>query len=271
MLKITTLALAVSAVPFASVLAADLGPRGPMPMPMPVSDEFADGWYLRGDIGIGSTKAQRMEYLPNPRNNPNDFQIESFGMGDQSFVGFGVGYQATSWLRFDVTAEYRAKAAFDAWGSYTVACTAAGGVCLDVYSGFINSVTVLANAYLDLGTWCGITPFVGAGIGTSRNTVTGFSDFGPQTGGRGLGPTTSDFELAWALHAGMAYSVTRNVKLELAYRYLNMGSVTAPINCIGGCNPDSYKFHNMDSHDVKLGMRWMFDTPVMAPVLIRKG
>ena len=36
---------------------------------------------------------------------------------------------------------------------------------------------------------------------------------------------SSEWKFAWALHAGVAYNVTNNFKMELAYRYLNMGDV----------------------------------------------
>jgi hypothetical protein len=131
----------------------------------------------------------------------------------------------------------------------------------------------LANFYVDLFTWCGFTPFVGAGIGTAANTLAGFSDVGIPTGGAGIGPAVTDWDLAWAIHAGFSYRINENLKLELAYRFLNTGSVEGSINCIGGCNPDSYRFHNLESQDLMIGFRWMFSggpalampTAVMTP------
>ncbi len=34
----------------------------------------------------------------------------------------------------------------------------------------------LANAYIDMGNWCGFTPFIGAGIGFATLTVDGMKD-----------------------------------------------------------------------------------------------
>ena len=113
----------------------------------------------------------------------------------------------------------------------------------------------LANAYVDLGTWNCFTPFVGAGIGAARNTLADFTDINPN-GGYGFGRNPSEWHLAWALHAGVAYNVTKNFKVELAYRYLNYGSITDTVDCVGGCNPDSFKFSNLYSHDIMLGLRW---------------
>ncbi len=77
--------------------------------------------------------------------------------------------------------------------------------------------------------------------------------------------------------------MNNNFKMELAYRYLNMGSVnTGVIDCAGsGCSTAGgprayYTFRDLDSHDIKLGMRWMLapeaaPQPVYSPPLMRKG
>ena len=40
----------------------------------------------------------------------------------------------------------------------------------------IRSWMGLANAYIDMGNWCGFTPFIGAGIGFATLTVDGMKD-----------------------------------------------------------------------------------------------
>ncbi len=57
------------------------------------------------------------------------------------------------------------------------------------------------------------------------------------TTGAGFGRNSSQWNLAWALHAGVAYNVSKCFKVELAYRYLDLGSITDTVDCIGGCNP----------------------------------
>jgi opacity protein-like surface antigen len=154
---------------------------------------------------------------------------------------------------------------------------------------------VLANAYLDLGTWWCLTPFVGAGIGGAYNKVSGLTDQGIGTAAGGfplstIGFTQTDhtqWNMAWALHAGLAYSVTNNLKLEFAYRYLNMGNVqTSEVLCgPSGCGAPGggprafYTLNNLDSQDFKIGLRWMLQpdvpayapAPVYSPPLMRRG
>jgi opacity protein-like surface antigen len=144
----------------------------------------------------------------------------------------------------------------------------------DAYQGYLKSWVFLGNAYVDLGTWNCITPFVGAGIGAAYNQLADFVDMGIGTTGAGFGRNSSDWNFAWALHAGLAYEVSKNLKVELAYRYLNLGSVTDTVDCIGGCNADSYKFSNIHSHDIMLGLRWTcceVGQPYSPPPLRSKG
>jgi opacity protein-like surface antigen len=57
--------------------------------------------------------------------------------------------------------------------------------------------------------------------------------------------------------------VTPNYKVELGYRYLNLGKMTTgTFSCAGGCT-GSYTLaaKNLDSHEFRLGMRWMLGGP----------
>ncbi len=241
--------------------AADYSQPYQPPPPQPIiiqqapQEELGNNWYLRGQVGVGMIQSDRMQYEPNAANNPNDFSIESSSIGDTIFIGGGVGYYWNNWLRFDVTGEYRSKAHIDAFGSYTTAC--GSGTCIDTYTGSLKSWVFLANAYVDLGTWQCFTPFVGVGVGGAYNQIADFTDVNVTTGtGRGIGENTGNWSFAWALYAGVGYNVTKNLKIDLSYRYLNYGSASDSIDCIGGCIPDTYKLDNLHSNDIMLGLRW---------------
>ena len=81
----------------------------------------------------------------------------------------------------------------------------------------------LVNAYLDLGTWWCITPFIGAGVGVAYNKIEHFRDTNVIAGGGGWAESGTKTNLAWALHAGASYKVTSNFAVDLSYRYLNLG------------------------------------------------
>ena len=91
----------------------------------------------------------------------------------------------------------------------------------------------MANGYFDLGTWHCITPFVGGGVGIAAHKFAGLTDLAgePRPGRRHRAATPTNF--AWAVMAGLALNVTPNLKIELGYRYLDMGTINSnPIQCL---------------------------------------
>src|SRR5262249_39175354 len=194
-LKSFALAGAAAFVMIPGAFAADLPPLAPPAMPpvaAPVED-FASGWYLRGDVGVGS---QHFSDFDHHQTNPGfvwpaSWRIDQKDIKDTAFVGVGVGYQWNNWLRTDFTAEYRASSKVKAIGSYTEFCP--GGRCFDVYDADHQSSVFLANVYADLGTWWCLTPFVGAGIGTARHEISSIHDLGIISDGSvGFGLASAD-------------------------------------------------------------------------------
>jgi opacity protein-like surface antigen len=232
--------------------AAMAAPASAADMPMvykaaPVMVEQFGGWYLRGDIGMTNQSVNSIDnvlFTPAVQVLHKDFES---GM----LFGVGVGYQFNNWFRADVTGEYRGKTAFRGLDVYP------GGT--NDYYGTKSEWLFLANAYIDLGTWWCLTPFVGAGIGYSRNTMDNFRDVNVPNLGVAYGNSNSQWEFAWALHAGIAYKVTKNFTAELAYRYVNLGDfqsgdLTTYLGQNSVYNP--MLFNGVTSQDVKLALRW---------------
>jgi opacity protein-like surface antigen len=257
----TTIAGLLALASATTAQAADLLPPPPMPAPV----EFGGGWYLRGDVGVGSLDFKGTSAVDRT-SPPAAYVYDTIenSVSDQVFVGAGIGYQFNPWLRFDATGEYRTQAE---WRFASRDMTfGPGGYNVD--SGKFSTIVGLANAYVDLGTWWGITPFVGAGVGVAHHMFGQVTDVGHGISydGFGSGPSHDKTNLAWALHAGLGYDVTPNLKLELAYRYLNMGDAeTGVVSCLPSCGGDlrtAYKLKELESHDIKIGMRWMLGGPV---------
>jgi opacity protein-like surface antigen len=263
--RILTLAASVGVPGLAH--AADLLPPPPPPLPPPPVD-VGGGWYLRGDVGVGILDLRKtvVEDVSTPPIPYNYSAIQDH-VGDQVFVGVGVGYQFNPWLRFDLTGEYRTKAEWR-FVAEDLSYGTRGGYNLT--AGKFSSVVALANGYVDLGNWYGVTPFIGAGVGFAHHMFGAVTDqgLGTYSGGFGYGGSKDKTNFAWAAHAGLGYAVTPNVKLELAYRYLNMGEAeTGVVGCLPSCALKTvYRAKDLESHDIKLGMRWLLGGPVVAPV-----
>jgi opacity protein-like surface antigen len=262
----------ISSVAFA----ADMPIAAPPPMyapPAPPAD--FGGWYLRGDIGFSN---QRVDRLNNVLDANNTSSVQNLSFNNAGIFGLGAGYRFNSWFRADVTGEYRGNSQF--FGTDRI--TYPGGVGTDTYHATKNEWVVLANAYVDLGTWWCITPFVGAGIGTARVAINGFTDQGIANNGAGalpglaFGDNVTKWNFAWAAHAGLAYKVSPAFTVELAYRYLDMGDgLTGDLKTFDGTNAvnNPTTFKHITSQDLKLGVRWNLDSPpVYAPApLVTKG
>ena len=257
--------------------AADLLPPPPMPEPFEVAS-VGGGWYLRGDVGVSHYDGDKFRNAQVPTAV---FSGENFGSG--GFAGAGVGYQFNNWFRADVTGEYRFSTGISVRDRDSFFDAAGNGITsYERLKGDYSSTLVMLNGYVDLGTWYGVTPFIGAGVGWGHHWLSGFDTStvnvyaNPAIGSGVSGGTVRDAQkdnFAWALHAGIGYDVTQNVKLEVAYRYLNFGDVrTGQIDCFCGAVFQGQRVRDLQAHDIKIGMRWMFgdSTPVDHPPLMRK-
>ncbi|MBR1130597.1 outer membrane protein [Bradyrhizobium iriomotense] len=263
----------ISSVAFA----ADMPIAAPPPMyapPAPPAD--FGGWYLRGDIGMTNQSAKRIDSA-----TAQTFPTTTTGLGFDSSPLFdlGVGYRFNNWFRADVIGQYRGKA--NLHGSQSVLLGPAD-VEANNYTGSKSEWVVMANAYVDLGTWWCITPFIGAGVGGSYNKLSGFQDNGVRYTAGALSNSVTYFgdngkwNFAWAAHAGLAYKVNPGFTVELAYSYMDLGDA-APGNfrafdgSISGTS--TIKVKDITSHDVKLGVRWDLNSPpaYVPPPLVTKG
>ena len=169
--------------------------------------------------------------------------------------GLGIGWQRNHWLRFDLTGEYRGDALFLAHDQFP-------GDNTNEYTADIRSWMGLVNAYIDMGNWCGFTPFIGAGIGFSTLTVAGMKDVNVVAPGGSVafGQDHTKTNFAWAVYAGGSFDITPQVALELTYRYADLGTAqSGRVTTFDGAASNSGVFvQDITSNDVMLGMRYKF-------------
>ena len=167
-----------------------------------VPDAFG-GWYLRGGIGVGAATSGSFRKA-DVEAQPQGF-VDTRDFGRPVTADFGVGYDFGGWGRYDATIEHR----FD--GSARISqgyfASAAGANVSGEWKGDLSSTLLMANAYYDLGTWAGVTPFLGAGLGAAYTGPLRLPLFGA-SGGSGSAAGRGQWGFAWALMAGLAYQVT---------------------------------------------------------------
>src|ERR1700759_101527 len=174
---------AIAALFFApDAQAAD--PAGTWPIyekPVPKYQELLSGWYLRADVGYRLNSATVTDDVTPVSSVKTDTSLSGT-------FGFGVKYQ---WFRADIT--------FDGIMPYYIKGTTPNSLVEQPeFKTRIFWRDLMANGYIDLGTWGGFTPYVGAGGGVVELKGQGFVD-GTQVGDRAK--TTNP---AWALMAGVS-------------------------------------------------------------------
>ena len=219
-------------------LAADM-PSSISPRTWPVTEYvprniFMSGWYLRGDIGYrwnSLTSVVAASGFIDPIENSS---------GTGAMFGFGAGFRS-NWIRSDLTLDFGTKQNYEGTAITT------GDV-----KAKIQSDSALLNIYADLGCWYRLTPYIGAGIGAAHVTVSDFESTvsSPFSGA----PSHGQWNLAWAVMAGTAFAISRNLQIDLGYRFLSLGNVQTADGTGGHMT-----FKNVASQEVRLGLRWSLD------------
>ena len=263
----------------APALGADYDP--PIVMEQPLQEvpvEIGNGWYLRGDIGYNVSAEPDgaidfSAYSPvTGIYSPDTFDSVSFGEG-MTFSG-GFGYNFTDMFRADFTVD-GFRMPFDATRSSAAPCVSPavnpayfGTGCRFEDGASASAIGLMVNGYVDLGTYVGFTPYVGAGVGYTYVDWSSLGSTGFCTGScPGSGPTgsvTSEGEQSWrftyAAMAGVAYDITSNLKIDVGYRYRQIDSgpmftyVPSPLD-VGstGVDGDDTGF---TTHEVRVGLRY---------------
>ncbi len=269
--------------------------------------EYGTGWYLRGEIGF-TVNANDTDYetLSNVDEDYND----DFDISDGITAGIAVGHRFTDSLRGELSFQFLSQedSTFvdriassncpgQRFGPVNVAEPGQPQEIQDVWSDtFIencsehtavehNAQLLMANGYLDLGTYGRFSPFVGAGVGVARINYTRNGDvrcvpatdsfrcrndndpFTPLANEDGEFDTFEagevysrpssresgvSYHLAGTLTGGVAYQVSQNLFLDTSYSYTRIAE--DPFHDAS----DGLKGARMndDIHQVKLGLRY---------------
>lgn len=219
--------------------AADLPEYIPEPYVAPQG-----GWYLRGDIGfkIYADPSARTDY-----RDIGDFSNEN--MDNAAIIGGGIGYYFNDWFRSDLTVDYETKSGFEGRAPCLSSC---GGATTTKETADIDAWTIMVNAYADLGTWQGFTPYVGAGIGASYLKASDIR-YVNADGSTGSYGNHGEWNLAWALMAGAAYEISPNMMVDAGYQFRSLGKAKS-----GGIDGTRNKIEYEDiyAHELRLGLRY---------------
>ena len=245
--------------------------------------EVGNGWYIRGDIGYAASHKGGTHNFRTFDPVTATYSPQTFATGTTSTefaFGGGVGYQFSDWVRADATIDgYRGKfvgttAAAQPCVNTTTFPAYVGTTCASNDSQDYTAYQFMANAYVDLGTYIGITPYLGAGAGYTMMNWDSLNNSlycvpGTAPCPTGVGATTlptvahkgtSDFRFTYSVMAGLGYQATKNVKLDLGYRYSKVAAGEQfyfdPASIAAGAGGVQGKDSGYDRHEVRLGFRY---------------
>jgi opacity protein-like surface antigen len=213
-------------------------------------------WYLRGDFSYAWQNSDTVSvYHPT---------IASSSISDTWALGGGIGRYFGRGFRGDVTYEWRGNTDINA---------ASTSCCSTTTHFSMRSQVLLANLYYDFRPGERFNPYIGAGIGTSRNETSG-GFYTPNGCGCAPYEGKTQWNLAWALMAGASIRLDRGAQrvggikddgyvsvaepgrmhLDLGYRYLNLGDAVSGPNSFNGI--DGPKAGGIDAHELRVGLRY---------------
>lgn len=201
-------------------------------------------FYLKGYVGVSMADADHLDKFPTFGVDSDYHWKNKSDMDDAFLGGVGLGYRMNDIVRLDGTVEYHAKNKMSARDqSFSN---------IRKYEGNVSSIVLMANAYADLVTYHNATPYIGAGIGTSANRM---NDFEVDAGSDHYETSSkTNWDIAWAIHAGVGIKLSRNVVLDIGYSYSDLGDAKT-----GDFSKDApLKLDHLTSHDVKVGIRYAF-------------
>ncbi len=156
-------------------------------------------------------------------------------LGSSFILGGGVGYRLPMGFRVDVT--YNNRSGYDLKG------VGPNGVSFDPK---VAANTVMLNGYYDLPVTLGegVKPYVGGGIGRTKNKVNNinYSEPGPPPES-GQVPGGSKSSMAWQLTLGAEVRITKNWVVDIGYRYVDLGKLATnagPATAGQPYNADNY-------------------------------
>ncbi|WP_018235519.1 outer membrane protein [Ensifer sp. BR816] len=239
-----------------------------------ISTEKADGGnlYLRGDIGYAGWVDEGDPFYRNFDSGTGSYSNVPFDdtRFDKPVSGtVGLGYRFSDVFRADLTAEYF-EGRFDGSSLSANPCVGEGAGTSCALSGSANfsALGLMANAYVDLATLAGFTPYLGAGIGATHidwNTV--HESWACVAGGgacTGAAAGTSyaardSWRFTYALMAGVSYDITDRLKFDIGYRYSHVADgdmFRFGAESLAGATGAKGLDDGLSRHEIRAGLRF---------------
>lgn len=174
-------------------------------------------------------------------------------------MGVGVGHYWSDRWRSDITVDVQSQSQVKINGSYAYTDLGANLVEGSTSDRTIHrSGTMLFNTYYDFRSDRSFTPYLGAGIGFAVHELDRNHTTTEMVGGapRGWSSGDKENEVSFAAMgtAGVVFDISDMAKIDLNYRYVYIGGVTANLGVNG--NASRVDIGDIHEHQLRAGIRW---------------
>ena len=214
-----------------------------------------EGWqfspYLRIDAGYSNT----VDNTGTLSDATNTYAVDMFPhTGGRFQAGFGA--KLSEFLRTDLTVSYRDNLA----RANTVRFPSGTEFAAQDGLHDVSNTTTLLNLYVDPLTAVGIdtgafSPYLQGGIGWARNSMKSMKFSSAAVEG------ATHHDVAWQIGAGLNYGLTDQWKIDISYRFLDMGQARGSKDYINGVTPNRLRHEtrfDVQAHEVLFGLQYQF-------------
>ena len=225
---------------------------------------YADsGLYTSLKAGVSDTKFEDYKWDLADGNNSLVFKHKDADETIYPNISAAIGFDFSKVSKVNARAEleytYKDKATF----APNISSAIFNGVEVQALEGFpsvlvneLRTQSLMLNGYYDFKNKSKFTPYLSAGVGVSR--IENKVSINPEFFGDSENITTdTNNNFTWTAGAGIAYKVTENVALDLAYRYVDAGE-TDVSQSFEGIGIKLKNTADLVSHDYSLGVRYNF-------------
>ncbi|WP_294489165.1 outer membrane beta-barrel protein [uncultured Mailhella sp.] len=192
------------------------------------------------------------KFVLNVQHSKGELSYHGQGLGSDSKTGARAGGALAVGYDFNpvFSVPVRAELEYGAYGR--ISKTEGDGD--HSFHAKVGLQTLLANAYWDITTWNGFTPYIGAGLGMAFLKTEGHVNHTRLAADLLGSNSDTDTVFAGQVGLGCSYAFTDNLSADIGYRFLMMdnGNVTGIVDGMNLKSKDNYV------HQFMMGLRVTF-------------
>jgi len=216
-----------------------------------------EGYYITPKGGISKSMDTGVTYHD---TGGGQFEMKDNDLGTGYVFGLSVGKYITNNFRLELEASQRGGLEYD---GEIITGSSIGAT----YKADIKTQSIFINGFYDFESFAisssSVTPYVGGGIGMSKNKMGVNTNSGPQSNLVSYMDGKKVSQFAYKLAAGALISLTKKLSLDINYQYVDLGSFKSGVDYVvsnGGYGTSTEPTNGGDikTQELMVGLQYKF-------------